>query len=263
MPPILVDTHCHLTDRRLADQAQDVLERAKSAGVAIVIAATSHLADAAEAVALAMRFEQVYATAGMHPHQAGEAPADLAARLEALLAQAGPRAVAIGEIGLDYHYEHSPREAQQWVFAEQLALAVRLGRPVVVHTREALDDTLGILRESGIDGGRVLLHSFTGGPEQARPALDRGFHVSFSGIVTFKNAAELRESARLAPLERLMVETDAPWLSPEPVRAQRVNEPANVLYVACRLAELRGLSLREFAQATTANACRFFGLPMP
>ena len=250
----LIDTHCHLTDRRLVRQAPAVLERAAQAGVCEVVCASGEIADAFAAADLAARHDHVYFTAGVHPHDAKHAATDFLDALESLLARL--RCVAIGEIGLDYHYDFSPRPVQQEVFARQLDLARRLGRRVVIHSREALDDTLAILARSGLPGERVIFHSFTEGPAGVGRVLDFGAAVSFSGIVTFPRAIDVRQSATAVPDDRLLIETDAPYLSPEPVRKMKVNEPANVVHVAACLAELRRTSLGPLAELTTANARR-------
>jgi TatD DNase family protein len=253
-----IDTHCHLTDRRLAGQVPAVLERAAQAGVQLVISATSDIPDSAAAAKIAAADARVFCTAGVHPHEAKDVPADYIAQLEPLAAS--PRCLAIGEIGLDYHYDFSPRPAQQRLFAEQLALAARLGKPIVIHTREAWDDTLAIIRQSGADGRRIIFHSFTGDAAQVRQGLDLGACVSFSGIVTFRNASDIRQAALLVGDDRLMIETDAPYLSPEPLRAMKVNEPANVAHVGRFLANLRGCPENHLAEITSANAMRFFGI---
>lgn len=173
---------------------------------------------------------------------------------------AADRCMAIGEIGLDYHYDFSARYVQRQVFAEQLALAGRLGTKVVIHTREAFEDTLAIIRESGLGGEQFVFHSCTEEPANVRRMLDLGAMVGFSGIATFKNAAHLRASARLMPAERMLIETDSPYLSPEPVRAMKINEPSNVAHVVRCLAAERGVPAEELAEQTTINAERFFGL---
>jgi len=254
----LIDTHCHLADRRLRRNLDDVIEGAAREGVGSVICASASLPDAEVAADIASRYEAVFCTAGVHPHNAAEQDAEYLDQVERL---AGcPNNVAVGEIGLDYHYDFSPRPRQQEVFAEQLALAKRLGKVAVVHTREAFDDTMAIVRESGVDPSRLVFHSFTGGPGEVRQVLDIGAVVSFSGIVTFKNADDLRSSALLVPDDRILVETDAPYLSPEPVRRIKVNQPAFVVHVAAFLGALRGVEVEKFAEQTTANAVRTFGL---
>lgn len=254
----LIDTHCHLAGSRLRQQAPQVLLRARQAGVEAVVCAAASVQESAAALALAGEHPEVYCTAGVHPHEAKNAGVGYLQAL-AKLAE-GPRNVAIGEIGLDYHYNYSPPPDQRQAFAEQLELARRLGKPVVIHTRQAFEDTMAILAASGLDGGRVLFHSFTEGPAAVRRVLDLGATVSFSGIVTFSSAAEVQQAAGLTPQDRLLVETDAPYLSPEPVRKMKTNEPANVAYVAAFLARLRHADPEGLAEATTANARRFFGL---
>ena len=255
---MLIDTHCHLTDRRLEGDVPGVLARAREAGVIACICAASSIPDSRSAVALAAGHEGVLCMAGVHPHDAKAAGDDYLQRLAEL---AGcPDNVAVGEIGLDYHYDLSPRRVQQEVFAAQLDLAGRLGKPVVVHTREALDDTLAILRQSNARSERVVFHSFTGEKRETRLVLDAGCWVSYSGIATFNKADAIRQAAVVVPDDRIMVETDAPYLSPEPVRRMKTNEPANVAHVARCLANVRGVEAEDFAELTTANAASFFAL---
>ncbi len=255
----LIDTHCHLTDERLSPVG-DVLARAGEAGVVAFICATARIGDSAVAAGIAGRYKQVYCTAGVHPHDAKNAGEGYLERLEELAAH--PKNVAIGEIGLDYHYDFSPRDVQRRIFAEQLALASRLEKPVAVHTREAFEETLAVISESGIAGERILFHSFTGGPDETRRVLDIGAYVSYSGIATFKNADVIRAGAALIPDDRIIIETDAPYLSPEPVRKMQINEPLNVVHVAERLAAVRRTTPETLAEQTTANAIRFFALDM-
>ena len=255
---MLIDTHCHLTNGRLRNQIDAVLDRASGAGVDVVICSASSVGDSEAAGRLAATHAGVFCTAGIHPHDAKDAPGDYLDRLEGLLAN--PKCVAAGEIGLDYHHDFSPRPIQREVFAAQLDLAGRLGMSAVIHTREALDDTLAVLAEAALPGERTVFHSFTGGPDEVRRLLDIGAWVGYSGIATFKKTDDLRRGAALVPDDRIMVETDAPYLSPEPVRKMKINEPANVRHVAECLANVRGVSLEDFAEMTTANAKRFFVL---
>ena len=201
---------------------------------------------------LADAYPDIYATVGVHPHDAGKATEETFARLRELLAH--PKVLGVGEIGLDYHYDFSPRETQREVFARQLAMAREAGKPVIVHTREAWEDTLAALGE-----GPGILHCFSGGPAQAERALALGYHISFAGMVTFPKAADVQAAARMVPRERLLVETDAPYLAPVPRRGKR-NEPAFVVETARRVAELRGTALEDIAAATTANFRLLFGL---
>ncbi len=224
-----------------------------------VVSAATEVADSRAALGLARRHASVYCSAGVHPHEAAEAGDAYLTQLEEIVAAGGGKCVAVGEIGLDYHYDYSPRDVQRRVFEAQLALAQRLGKPVIVHTREADADTLAVLAEWA---GRLagVVHSFTGGPDVAERLIQQGWHIGLSGIVTFRNADALRESARLVPADRLLVETDAPFLSPEPVRKVHPNVPAHVAHTARFLAQLRGEPYETLAQATTANARRLFGL---
>lgn len=257
----LIDSHCHLAHARLIGQIGPVLERAKAAGVRAIICPTGDLAEAAAAVKLAAEHSSIYCTAGVHPHEAAEAAPDYLAAMEVLCGNAAN--VAVGEIGLDYHYDFSPRPAQQRVFAEQLALAARLGKPVVVHTREAFDDTISIIASSGIDTRKIVLHSFTENAACLKRAVEAGMSVSFSGILTFARSQDLQEAARLAPIQNVLVETDAPYLSPEPVRKMKTNEPANVAHVARFLAAIRKVDADDLAEQTSANTCRFFQISPP
>ncbi len=257
----LIDSHCHLTHGRLRPKLADVLTRAASAGVAAFVCASGTMAETRNNAALARKHENIYFTAGVHPHDAKDVPDGYLAELEQLAGDA--KNVAIGEIGLDYHYDFSPRDAQQKVFAAQLDLARRLGKVIVVHTREAFADTMSILRDSGVDGAVVEFHSFTAGPAQGRTAVDFGAMIGFSGIVTFRQTDLLRQTASAVPDDRLLIETDSPYLSPEPVRKHKTNEPANVAHVATCLARVRDTSPEQLAELTTNNAARFFNIDVP
>ncbi|MGA2266215.1 MAG: TatD family hydrolase [Phycisphaerae bacterium] len=256
-----IDTHCHLADARLHSQFQAVLDRATAAGVVAFVCASADIEEARRAAELAQRFSGVFFAAGLHPHEAASAASD-PLFLKALETLAGDgRCVAIGECGLDYHYDLSPRPDQRRVLAEQLDLARRMGKKVIIHTREALPDTLAILRHCGLEGNRVVFHSFTEGPQEVSAVLDTGAMIGLSGIVTFAKSDALRQAAAAIPADRILIETDSPYLSPEPVRKNKINEPANVPYVAACLAGVRNIPLETLAEQTTANARRFFGLP--
>jgi len=257
----LVDTHCHLCHGRLRAQVAEALDRARAAGVAATICAVGDVAESRAAAALAGKYPDVFCMAGVHPHAAKEVGPHFLTQLEQLARD--DRNVAIGEIGLDYHYEYSPRADQQRVFAEQLDLAVQLGKPVVVHTREAFGDTMAILDAADVDGPRVVFHSWTGDAAEVGRVLDFGAAVSFSGIVTFQKADDIRQAAARVPDDRLLVETDGPFLSPEPVRKMKTNEPANVVHVAACLARVRNTNVEALARITTENAMRLFGLVLP
>lgn len=258
---MLIDTHCHIARGRLGGRAEELLAEARQAGVVAMICATSDLDESKAAVALAREHESIFRLAGVHPHEAANVNDETLRQIEDL-ARLDANCLAIGEIGLDYHYDYSPREDQRRAFAAQLDLAARLDRPIVIHTREAFDDTMAILGQAGLDGQRVIFHSFTGNASQCQAVLDFGSAVSYSGIVTFNSAEDIRAGALLVPADRILVETDAPFLSPEPVRKQKTNTPANVVHVARFLADLRGEPFEAFAEQTTANAGRLFARPL-
>ena len=244
------DTHCHTQEQMVETGSDELLERARTAGVGRFIVIGTGRETSRQAIEIAAKHDDVWATVGLHPH-------DATAGVDSIRDLAGmPRVVAIGECGLDYHYENSPREVQLPAFAQQIALAKEHGVSLVIHTRDAWDDTFEVLDAEGMVENTVI-HCFSGGPEEARRCLDRGAYLSFSGIVTFKNAADLREAARLCPLDRILVETDAPFLAPVPHRG-RPNEPAHVAVVGTAIADLRGMSPADFARETSANALRAF-----
>ena len=244
------DSHCHLD---YPDMAEEAVARARDAGVTRMISVGTDVAHSRAAINAASTHDGVWATAGIHPHDARQGVDGLAELLGL------PGVVAVGECGLDYHYDNSPRDAQRTVFASQIALAHEHGLALVVHTREAWDDTFELLRAGGVPP-RTVFHCFTGGPAEARKSLDLGAWLSFSGIVTFKNAADVREAAALCPLDRLLVETDAPFLAPVPHRG-RPNEPAYVPLVGRAVAEVKGLAPEDVATATWAGAAEVFRLP--
>jgi TatD DNase family protein len=255
----LVDTHAHLDDPRIRAQIGDVLARARGAGVVQVVAIATTAGDSRSIVALATDHPGVFASVGIHPNEAGEAAPD---DWEKIVDLAGrPRVVAIGETGLDRHWDRTPMPVQQEYFARHLELADRLDLPVVIHCRDSAADILAQLSALGRPVKGVL-HSFTGDRDQARAFLDLGLHLSFAGMITFANKAldPLRDAAAQAPLDRILIETDSPYLTPHPFRG-KMNEPARVALTGARVAEIRGMSLSDLAAATTANARRLFGLP--
>ncbi|MCD4825261.1 MAG: TatD family hydrolase [Phycisphaerae bacterium] len=254
----LIDTHCHLAHGKLYQNIPALLEEAAAANVSTIICAAADLHESKTALGLAQKYPNIYSLAGVHPHEAQAADAEMIRQIGSIASH--DRCVAIGEIGLDYHYDFSPREDQRRVFAEQLELARTMGAAVVIHAREAFDETMVILADSGIDERRVLFHSFTGSPAEAKRCLDIGAMLSFSGIATFNSAADIRSAAVLCPPDRILVETDAPYLSPEPVRKIKTNVPANVVHVAMRLAAERNTPVETFAKQTTENARKFFNL---
>ncbi len=245
----LVDSHVHLDDAKFDPDRDATIERARAAGVECMMAiGTGNPPDLEVAVRLADRYPSIYATIGVHPHDASKSTPETWTRMRELAKH--PKVLAVGEIGLDYHYDFSPRDVQRAVFERQLALAAECRKPIVIHTREAWDDTLETLREHSHGGG--IMHCFTGNETQARQALDLGFHLSFGGVLTFPKAEEVRQAARIAPEDRLLVETDCPYLAPVPHRGKR-NEPAFVVETARRLAEVRGVPPEAIAEATTRN----------
>ena len=246
----LVDSHCHLDDKQFDADREEAIERALAAGVErmMAIGTGSGPPDLEAGLRLARRHAFIYATVGVHPHDASKATPETFAAMEALAAEA--KVLAIGEIGLDYHYDFSPREVQRDVFVEQLKLAGKAGKPIVIHTREAWDDTLALLREHWSGSG--IMHCFSGGPAEARLALDLGFYLSFGGVITFPKAEAVREAARMTPEDRLLLETDAPYLAPVPRRGKR-NEPAFMVETARRLGEVRGTPPERIAEVTTGN----------
>jgi TatD DNase family protein len=251
---MLIDTHAHLEMDAYDRDREAVLERAAQAGVEVIVTVGTTLPDAEKAVALARRYAPVYAAVGIHPHDVKQVDAATYDALRGLARQ--PKVVAIGEIGLDFFYNHSPREVQLRRFCEQMDLAAELDLPVIIHDREAHAETLAILQSFS---GRLqgVLHCFSGDLAMARKCLEMGFHLSIAGPVTYRKAEQLREVALAAPLERLLVETDAPYLAPLPYRGKR-NEPAYVAQTARYLAVIRGLPFEELARQTTANARQLF-----
>ncbi len=255
----LIDTHCHIQTEEFDDDRDEVLARAREAGVEtlIVVGGAGDLSTNDQAVRLAEAHPGLYATVGMHPHDAKDVGAEDMDRLRNLAAH--PKVVAIGETGLDFHYEHSPRQVQREMFERFVGLALETRLPVVVHNRESDRDAAETIRNGGsrLEG---VIHCFTSDAAAARTFLDLGFYLSFSGIVTFKNAEGLRDIAGWVPLDRLLIETDAPFLAPVPKRGRR-NEPAYVAFVAETLARVRGVELEEIAEAASRNARTLFRLP--
>jgi TatD DNase family protein len=251
----VIDSHCHLTYPQLHDRIDAVLEAAAAAGVERLITIGTSIADARVAIALCARYPQVRCAVGLHPHHAAEAGPDDLARL-AELEGAAP-VLALGEMGLDYHYDFAPRARQREVFLAQLALARRRRRPVVIHCREAVDDALAIMAD--FPEVPAVFHCFTGTLPEARRIIAAGYYLGFTGIVTFPRSTELREVATWVPADRYLVETDAPYLSPQPVRKVRTCEPAFVMHTARAVAAARGIALEELDRQTTANVARLLG----
>ncbi len=250
--PEWVDSHCHVHDDRIPGGASEAVAAAAEAGVTTLISVGCDRATSLAATAAATAHPGVYATVGLHPHDAVNGVDTIIDLFDT------DGIVAVGECGLDYFYDHSPRATQQRVFAEQIAVANERGLPLVIHSRDAWDDTFAVLDEVGVPE-RTILHCFTGGPDEARRALEIGALLSFSGIVTFKAAADVQAAAVLCPLDRMLVETDSPYLAPVPHRGQQ-NRPAWVTHVGQHIADLRDIPVTELAAATTANARSVFAL---
>jgi TatD DNase family protein len=254
---MLVDSHCHL-DYASAEERPEIIARARRAGVGTLLTISTKLAEFGAVRAIAESDRDIWCSVGIHPHEAAsDAPTDAAA-LAALTAH--PKVVAIGETGLDFYYEHSPQPQQEAVFRIHCAAARMTGLPLIVHTRDADPETAAILAEERPPAG--VIHCFSTSRELADKAIELGFYISLSGILTFAKADELRAIARALPLERLLVETDSPYLAPAPLRGKR-NEPAFVVHTAKRLAEIKGVSPEELARVTTANFFRLFAKARP
>ena len=253
---MLIDSHCHLDYLARDGDLEEIVGRARRAGVSAMVTICTKLSEFDTVRSIAQRYPEVSCSVGVHPHEAeqeGQESPDLLRELAKL-----PEVVGIGETGLDYFYEHSPREAQQRSFRSHIAAARQTGLPLIVHTRDADADTVAILREEAQSGALAgVIHCFTGGPKLAEAALDLGFYIGVSGIMTFKKAEALRETLRRVPLERLLVETDAPYLAPVPQRGKQ-NEPAFVVHTAAALAELKAVETGELAAITTENFYTLF-----
>ncbi len=260
---MLVDSHCHLDFPDFQEERDAVVQRAREAGVGLMLTICTHVSRFAQVRAVAAAYPDVFCTVGIHPHHAADEFAH--SGTDGLVALTrDPKVVGIGESGLDYFYDKSPRDLQQESFRRHIRACLETDLPIIVHTRDADADTIRILREEGA-GTRLkgLLHCFSSSRQLAEEALEFGFHISFSGIVTFKKSDELRDVARIVPMDRLLVETDAPYLAPVPVRGKR-NEPAFVAHTARLLAEVKGVAEAEMARASTANFLRLFDrVPAP
>ncbi len=255
----LIDTHCHLTSEAFAGAVDAVIDRAVAAGVRQMITVATDATDARAALALTKRRAELRMAAGIHPHETARAgPGDIE-ELRRIWSE--PLCVAVGEIGLDYHYDFSPRAVQRDLFARQLEAARETARPIIVHSREAHEDTVAILRQAGLVNRPVVFHCFTGTRAEADRISEYGWRISLSGVVTFRKSTELQAVAAACPADRLLLETDSPYLSPEPVRHLRPNEPACVAHIARFVATLRGVPAEELAAQASRNARAFFSLP--
>ena len=254
----LFDTHAHFTFPDLEGDVDAVIARSIDAGVTSWITVATEPGELQRTLDLAARFDNMYVALGYHPHHAKDVGEEELALLEQLAEL--DEVVAVGETGLDYHYTLSEKDLQQQIFRAQLNIAAELTKPVVVHTRNAFDESMEILDEFEGKLKDIVIHCYSGTIEQTQLVLDRGYHVSFTGIVTFKNASEARDAAKMVPLDPLMLETDCPYISPEPVRNQRPNESALMIHTAKKIAEVRGMALEDFAKAVTDTSKRFFGI---
>jgi TatD DNase family protein len=254
----MIDSHCHLTDPRLMEQLDAVLTRAAAAGVTRMITIGTDPEDNAAAIALCRNRSNLRCVIGIHPNHCHEVDEAELPRLRER--QADPAVVAIGEMGLDYHHSFADRARQRRFFEAQLQLAAEVNRPVVIHCREAVDDCLAVM--CSFPAVRAVFHCFTGTRAEAERILAADYLLGFTGVVTFKRSDELRDVVRITPPDRLLVETDSPYLAPEPMRKQKVNEPALVMHTAGAVAAARGISIDELDQITTQNVARFFGWPL-
>ena len=254
----LFDSHCHLDDERFDADRAETIDRVQAGGVQRCVCVGSDLPSSKRCIALADAYDFIYAAAGVHPHEAKDAPADYLDRLKALLAH--PKVVALGEIGLDYYYDLSPRDTQRRVMEEQIDLALETDMPVIFHIRDAHGEMLERLKARG---GRLpagVIHCCSASAEMVREYLKMGFYISFAGPITFKNAAAPVAASREVPLDRLLIETDSPYLAPVPLRGRR-NEPANVRYILEKQAEIHGVAPEELAEITFRNACALYRIP--
>ena len=256
---MLIDTHCHLTMPDFEADRSAVIQRAIDAGISHMITIGTDIEDSKRAIALAEGYEFIYAAVGIHPHDARDITdiENVSDTIKILASK--KKVVALGETGLDYHYMHSPAEIQQEHFRLEINLAKSLGLPVIVHSREAKEDTLRILKEEKVEVTGGVLHCFSGDMDMAEKALNMGLYISFSGVITFKNAKKMHDIVKAIPLNRILIETDAPFLTPVPHRGKR-NEPAYVKYMAEKIADIKGISLEELGNTITDNAARLFRL---
>ena len=253
---MLIDSHAHLNDKRFDLDREYLIENLKNNGIELVVNVGADMESSRASVDLAQKYEAIYAAVGIHPHSATEMNEETLKEIEEL--SKGEKVVAIGEIGLDYYYDNSPRDIQRECFRAQIRLAKRLDMPIVVHTRDADADTLEILKEEK-EGLRGVIHCFSSNRAQMKEYLDLGFFIAFGGPVTFKKTDELKEAAKIVPLEKLLVETDAPYLAPIPYRGKR-NEPIFVRETAALIAHLKGIMLDDLALQTVKNTKEIFGI---
>lgn len=253
----MFDSHAHLDSERFEGERDEIIARAKEVGLTLIMNPGASYESSVKAVELSEKYDMVYAAVGVHPHDADTMDDMMLSLLKALAKK--KKVKAIGEIGLDYHYDYSPRDVQKQVFIDQIRLAKSLKLPIIIHDREANDDVLRILKEENAFETGVVMHCYSGSAELARQYVKLGAYISIAGPLTFKNNRKTIEVVEAMPLDRLFIETDSPFLTPVPYRGKR-NEPAHVQYVADKIAEIKGLTYKEVVEATKANACRFFDI---
>lgn len=254
---MLFDTHVHLNDEQFNEDLQEVIERAKEAGISYMVVVGFNRPTIERAISLVKEYDFLYASIGWHPVDAIDMTDEDLAWIEEMAAN--PKVVALGEMGLDYHWDKSPHDVQKEVFRRQIGLAKKLKLPIIIHNRDATEDVVQILREENAEEVGGIMHCFSGSAETAKECIEMNFHISLGGPVTFKNAKKPKRVAMEVPLDRLLIETDCPYLAPYPYRGKR-NEPAYVKLVAEQVAELKEISFEEVAQKTTENAKKLFGI---
>lgn len=254
----LTDTHAHLTFEGLADNVEQVVSRATDGGVEKIITVGTEISDFANVEALGKKFSNVWTAYGIHPHYAKDASDDDVEKVKKYCLD--DKAVAIGETGLDYHYNFSKQQSQKDLFRSHLNIAAAVKKPVIVHSRNAFEDTLEILNDYKSRLDKIVFHCFGGDAEQAKILIDRGYYISYTGVITFKNANTARQGALEVPLEKMMLETDCPYMSPEPKRGQKINEPALMVHTAEYLAKLKGIDFVKFCEQIAQTTKTFFGI---
>ncbi|MEN6386274.1 MAG: TatD family hydrolase [Phycisphaerales bacterium] len=254
----LTDTHAHLTFEGLLESVGDVLARSRAAGIAKWLTIGTDYEHNEKAVELASKYENLFAIVGIHPHYASEYKEGHLQRMIELIGSG--KVVAIGETGLDYHYDFAKQQDQRELFKRLIDIASLTRLPLVIHSRKATEDTLQIIEKYAQKASKIVFHCWSGTAEETRQLIDKGFYVSFTGIITFKNAELAREAVKTVPLNRMMIETDCPYMSPEPMRKQKINEPALMIHTAKKIAELKGVDLETLAEQLEANTKEFFGV---
>jgi TatD DNase family protein len=254
----LIDTHCHLTFESLFNRIDNVLQRSLTAGVNYCITIGTDTEQNRRVISIIDKYENLYGAIGMHPHYASDISSADIEEIKTLVKH--KKIVAIGETGLDFHYNLSKKDAQKQLFETLLQISVESQLPVIIHCRDAFDETIEIIDKFKNTLKNVVFHCFSGTISDAQVILSKGFHISFTGVVTFKNAEQTRKVAELVPLEKMMIETDSPYMSPEPMRKQKINEPALLIHTAAKIAELKKISLEEFADSVTKTTKDFFNI---